>query len=60
MDLTFTAEDRRFRDEVATWLRANVPGATRPPDGEEACAFDRAWQRKQFDGGWAGIDWPRE
>ena len=60
MDLIFTAEDRRFRDEVATWLRANVPGATRPPDGEEACAFDRAWQRQQFDGGWAGISWPQE
>ena len=22
--------------------------------------FDLAWQRKQYDGGWAGISWPRE
>jgi alkylation response protein AidB-like acyl-CoA dehydrogenase len=23
-------------------------------------AFDLAWQRTQFEGGWAGIAWPRE
>ena len=60
MDLTYTAEDRYFRDEVATWLRENVPAEARPPEGDEAREFDRAWQRRQYDGGWAGIGWPLE
>ena len=60
MDLEFTVEDRRFREEVADWLRANVPKDPRPPEGAEARAFDCAWQRKQYDGGWAGISWPLE
>jgi alkylation response protein AidB-like acyl-CoA dehydrogenase len=51
----------RFRDEVRTWLRENVPGEPRPATpGPELREFDCAWQRKQFEGGWAGIDWPRE
>ena len=58
MDLEITPEDRRFRQEVADWLRDNVPSDARPPEGAEARAFDCAWQRKQYDGGWAGISWP--
>ena len=23
-------------------------------------AYDMAWQRKMFDAGWAGINWPKE
>lgn len=62
MDLTFTAEQRAFRAEVREWLQANVPtedaGAER--DFASMRAFDTAWQRRQFEGGWAGIAWPRE
>ncbi len=60
MDLTFTTEEKNFRDQVATWLRENVTKEERPPEGIEAADFDRAWQKKQFDGGWAGIAWPKE
>jgi alkylation response protein AidB-like acyl-CoA dehydrogenase len=60
MDLEISAEDRRFREEVRTWLAENVPREPRPEIGPEARAFDLAWQRKQYDGGWAGVAWPRE
>ena len=61
MDLNFTAEERSFRDEVCTWLVENVPTELRP-DGDlpECRDYDLAWQRKQFDAGWAGISWPAE
>jgi alkylation response protein AidB-like acyl-CoA dehydrogenase len=55
-------EERRFRQEVRDWLRANRPAGERPGDSdiEGQIAFDRAWQRTQYDGGWAGISWPKE
>ncbi len=59
MDLTLTADEQEFRDEVRAWLQDNHPGPE--PDGEEAkFEFRRAWQRKLHDGGWAGISWPNE
>jgi alkylation response protein AidB-like acyl-CoA dehydrogenase len=48
-----------FRLEVRTWLEKNRPREPRPGDGEALRDFDTAWQRKQFDGGWAGIAWPK-
>jgi alkylation response protein AidB-like acyl-CoA dehydrogenase len=55
-----SAEETRFRSEVRDWLHDNVPRERRPLEGPEQHAFDCAWQRKQFDGGWAGISWPTE
>jgi alkylation response protein AidB-like acyl-CoA dehydrogenase len=49
-----------FRDEVRTWLAENKPDTDRPPAGRGMREWDTAWQRRQYDGGWAGIDWPRE
>jgi alkylation response protein AidB-like acyl-CoA dehydrogenase len=50
-----------FRDEVREWLRENVPREPRPHgDGPDSRDFDLAWQRVQYDGGWAGISWPAE
>lgn len=60
MDLTLSAQDAEFRDEVRTWLAENVPREPQPHSGPEARAFDLAWQRRQYDGGWAGISWPAE
>jgi len=60
MDLDVTPEERRFRDEVRTWLHENAPKEPRPPTEAEARPFDLAWQRAQFDGGWAGVSWPKE
>jgi len=60
MEYGFSAEDRAFRDEVRTWLRANIPSEKRPGEGAAMRAFDTAWQRRQFDAGWGGIAWPTE
>ena len=60
MNLDFTAEELAFREEASTWLRENLPTEARPPEGQEMRAFDLAWQRTLFDGGWAGINWPTE
>jgi alkylation response protein AidB-like acyl-CoA dehydrogenase len=60
MDLETTAEDQRFREEVRTWLEENVPRDPRPCTEAEARPYDMAWQRAQYDGGWAGVAWPKE
>jgi len=60
MNLDLTAEEQAFREEARTWLRDNLPTDPRPPEGQEMRAFDLAWQRTLFDGGWAGINWPTE
>lgn len=64
MDLNLTADEQRFRDEARTWLEANVPkpfaGAPKEEDRGEYFDYLRAWQRKVFEGGWAGLSWPKE
>lgn len=60
MDLRFSAAENNFRDEAKEWLLANKPKEARPTDGEPMRAFDLDWQRRQYDGGWAGLAWPRE
>ncbi len=60
MNLDLTAEEQEFREEARTWLRDNLPTEERPPEGPEMRAFDLAWQRTLYDGGWAGINWPAE
>ena len=58
MDFTETPEDRAFRAKARDWLQTHVPREERPLDGDASIAFDKAWQRQQFDAGWAGIAWP--
>lgn len=60
MNLDFTVDECAFRAEVRDWLQTNVPKQRRPEDGQEMLAFDKEWQRKQHDAGWAGISWPKE
>jgi alkylation response protein AidB-like acyl-CoA dehydrogenase len=59
MEFRESAEDRRFREEVREWLHANQPKDRRPDTIPAQMAYDRAWQRAQYDGGWAGIAWPK-
>jgi alkylation response protein AidB-like acyl-CoA dehydrogenase len=59
MEQVSTQEERLFREEARTWLEENVPKEPRPPHGKEANDFDCAWQRRQFEGGWAGLSWPK-
>ncbi len=60
MDLHFSREDDVFREEARAWLHDNVIRERRPHSGEPMRAYDLAWQRKQFEGGWAGVSWPTE
>jgi len=60
VDLSYTPEDIKFRNEARSWLAANVPKHPRPADVEGGAEFDKAWQRRLFDGGWAGVNWPKE
>lgn len=59
MDLVYTPEQIEFRHKARAWLKENVPG-TRPSFREEAAVYDKAWQRRLYDGGWAGLTWPKE
>jgi alkylation response protein AidB-like acyl-CoA dehydrogenase len=49
-----------FREEVRTWLAENMPRTPRPGFGQPMREWDADWQRRQYEGGWAGIDWPQE
>jgi alkylation response protein AidB-like acyl-CoA dehydrogenase len=60
VDLSFTEGDLAFRGEVRRWLRDNIPDTARPQDFAGSREWDMAWQRRQFDGGYGGIAWPRE
>jgi len=62
VEIKFTAEEEAFRAQARAWLEANVPREARPEiaDLPARRAFDMAWQRKMFDAGWAGINWPKE
>ena len=60
MDLEYSDEDREFRARAREWLRLNIPSTPRPTSGPAAAQFDRDWQRKLYEHGWAGVSWPRE
>ncbi|HTO41625.1 MAG TPA: acyl-CoA dehydrogenase family protein [Rhizomicrobium sp.] len=60
MKLRFSEEDEAFRARVRAWLSQNAPEVRRPAEGPGVRAYDLSWQRKLYDGGWAGIHWPTE
>lgn len=49
-----------FRRAARAWLAANVPTGSPPLDGTGQRDFVLAWQKRQAEGGWAGISWPRD
>ena len=63
MDLNLTADEKSYRDELRLWLSANVPEPWPKEQRTESDSgywqFLRDWQRKLFDGGWAGTSWPK-
>jgi alkylation response protein AidB-like acyl-CoA dehydrogenase len=60
MDLHFSDADVDFRARAREWLKGNVPTVERPAHGPGAAQFDRDWQRKLYEHGWAGVAWPKE
>jgi len=60
MDLQYSESDREFRAKARNWLTANIPQKRRPANGRTSADFDREWQRKLYEHGWAGVAWPKE
>ena len=66
MDFRLTVAEAGFQREVHDWLVANLPPGwgspayQKPDDPEEKMRFARWWQRRLFEGGWAGLHWPKE
>ena len=63
MDLRYSKQDEEFRSELRAWLAREVPAHGPPPkegDWPARRAYDTGWQRKLFEGGYAGINWPAE
>jgi len=66
MDFRETPELAAFRSEVREWLERSMPpgtgqpGIRGPSEPGERIAFAKDWQRRLFEGGWAGLAWPRE
>ncbi|TGD71298.1 acyl-CoA dehydrogenase [Mangrovimicrobium sediminis] len=60
MDLVFSEADLDFRARARSWLRDNIPATARPAHGAAAAQFDRDWQRRLYEHGWAGVNWPQE
>jgi alkylation response protein AidB-like acyl-CoA dehydrogenase len=66
MELNLTPGQEQFRVTVREWLETNLPPgwgtpAYREPETSlERTEFARWWQRRLYDGGWAGITWPKE
>ncbi|WP_176357702.1 acyl-CoA dehydrogenase family protein [Mycobacterium persicum] len=63
MDFSYPAEVEQFRDELRSWLSANLTDelitARRSP-GRSDAVFDmlRAWNATLADAGWAAVSWP--
>jgi alkylation response protein AidB-like acyl-CoA dehydrogenase len=64
VDLRYSDSDEAFRRELRAWLADAVPAHGPAPsersDWSERREYDCAWQRKLFDAGYAGINWPKE
>ena len=66
MQLRFSEEDERFREEVADWLRDNLRDEFEhirfrggPGDEHMFSEERRAWERKLAEGGWTCVGWPK-
>jgi len=66
MDLQLTEEHLKFRDELRTWLGANLERPwgeeVRDPQATEDSLVElrRRWQRKLHKAGYLGMGWPAE
>ncbi len=61
MNLAYTDEQQAFRQEVRSWLAANVP--TEPLktfDTQEGFQQHRDWEAKLNEGRWGMVTWPEE
>ena len=62
MDFDLTPEEREFKQGLTAWLKANRVDLG---GGDESARRDwidkrRAWQKRMFDAGYIGLNWPKE
>ena len=61
MDLAFTEHQQAFRQEVRSWLAANIPNrALATFDTAEGFQQHREWEAKLNEGRWGMVTWPEE
>ena len=61
MDLSFTAEQQAFREEVRSWLAEHVPARPlKSFDTEEGFRAHRQWEATLNQGRWGMVTWPEE
>jgi alkylation response protein AidB-like acyl-CoA dehydrogenase len=66
MDFSYSTAELDFREEVRDWIDKNVPGDfgtdswPKPDDPTEQLQASYDWMKKLHEGGWVGIDWPKE
>jgi hypothetical protein len=63
MELRDSEQEAAFRSDLRAWLQKTLPSLPPEPHREDWPArrrFDGEWQRRLFDAGYAGIDWPAD
>jgi hypothetical protein len=61
MDLAYTEAQQAFREEIRSWLAANVPAEPlKTFDTEEGFKQHREWEAKLNEGRWGMVTWPSE
>jgi len=63
VELSRSASEEELASELRSWLTTALPRLPVRPDADDWAArraFDTTWQRMLYDGGYAGISWPRE
>ena len=60
MDLSYTPEQEAFRQEVRSWLAANVPHDLASAGTREGFEAHRAWEQELYRAGYGAIRWPAE
>ncbi len=65
MDFNYSPEQEAYRMEVRRWLEANQPPPLNRQEKEtvdDDIMWDRlkAWHKKLYHAGWAGLTWPKE
>jgi len=68
MDFSYEPEDEEFREELRSWLDANLPefrdlGEIGPEQSDSTLRTmqrRQAWQKRLNEGRWAAINWPIE
>jgi alkylation response protein AidB-like acyl-CoA dehydrogenase len=66
MDLTYAPEHEEFRRRFRRWLDDHLPagwgtaGFPQFASYAEEVEFMRRWQRTLYEGGWAGLLWPKQ